>query len=107
MGVAMAGQGTPVHTLAISLLFLVMALCAFNPKMLTGEKQLGIDLGTTFSVVALCERGNVSVLAVDESRTTPSVVSVLESDGSVIVGHGAALRRLTHPLDTIYNVKRI
>jgi len=68
--------------------------------------QLGIDLGTTFSVVAACQRGNVTVMEVDGRRTMPSIVSALEG-GHLIVGHEAAARRLTHPEDTVYNVKRI
>jgi molecular chaperone DnaK (HSP70) len=72
----------------------------------TGEMQLGIDLGTTFSVVAACQRGNVTVMEVDGRRTMPSIVSALDG-GHLVVGHEAAKRRLTHPEDTVYNVKRI
>ena len=72
----------------------------------TGEMQLGIDLGTTFSVVAACQRGNVTVMVVDGRRTMPSIVSAVEG-GRLVVGHEAAARRLTHPKDTVYNVKRI
>lgn len=98
---------SPLATMMISFGALLVAVTLANPKLLTGELQLGIDLGTTFSVVAVCQRGNVSVLPVDGHSTVPSVVSVSAEQPYVKVGRAAAARRLTHPSDTVYNVKRI
>ena len=49
---------------------------------------VGVDLGTTYSVVAVCRKGKVDVIANDSgSRTTPSVVGFL--DGESFVGDAA------------------
>jgi len=96
----------PVATLLLSCVALVIAISLSNPKLLTEEVQIGIDLGTTFSVVATCKRGNVTVMPVDGHNTVPSIVSA-QQDGSLLVGRAAAARRLTHSADTVYHVKRI
>jgi len=68
---------------------------------------VGIDLGTTNSVVAVAQGGEVVVLA-DKSgnKLTPSVVSYHPS-GQVLVGQRAADRRIVDPTHTIYSVKRL
>jgi molecular chaperone DnaK len=68
---------------------------------------LGIDLGTTNSVVAVAEGGKVRVLS-DEAgaRLIPSVVSFTE-DGNVLVGDAARERRLVDAKHTVYSVKRL
>ncbi len=68
---------------------------------------LGIDLGTTNSVVAVAEEGTVRVLADEEgNRLIPSVVS-FHPGGDVIVGYPARERRLVDGVNSIYSIKRL
>ncbi|MCC7540752.1 MAG: Hsp70 family protein [Deltaproteobacteria bacterium] len=69
---------------------------------------LGIDLGTTNSVVAVSDAGNTRVLTEPESGSAliPSVVSFHPS-GDVLVGHGARDRRLVDAANTVYSIKRL
>ncbi|MCH7789653.1 MAG: molecular chaperone DnaK [Acidobacteria bacterium] len=68
-------------------------------------KAVGIDLGTTNSVVAVLEGGDPIVIANAEgSRTTPSVVAF--KDGEVLVGEVAKRQAITNPDKTIRSVKR-
>ncbi|RMF17127.1 MAG: molecular chaperone DnaK, partial [Candidatus Dadabacteria bacterium] len=69
-------------------------------------KIVGIDLGTTNSVVAVVVGGEPEVIPNQEgARTTPSVVSFSE-DGEVLVGQVAKRASVTNPERTIYSVKR-
>ena len=69
-------------------------------------KVVGIDLGTTNSVVAVLEGGEPMVIANTEgSRTTPSVVA-FSKDGEVLVGEVAKRQAITNPDRTIRSVKR-
>jgi molecular chaperone DnaK len=69
-------------------------------------KAVGIDLGTTNSVVAVLEGGEPTVIANAEgSRTTPSVVGFSKS-GEVLVGEVAKRQAITNPERTIRSVKR-
>ncbi len=69
-------------------------------------KAVGIDLGTTNSVVAVLEGGDPIVIANAEgSRTTPSVVAFAK-DGEVLVGEVAKRQAITNPGRTIRSVKR-
>ena len=69
-------------------------------------KAVGIDLGTTNSVVAVLEGGEPTVIANTEgSRTTPSVVAFAK-DGEVLVGEVAKRQAITNPDRTIRSVKR-
>ena len=69
-------------------------------------KIIGIDLGTTNSVVAVMEGGQPTVIANQEgSRTTPSVVAFTKS-GERLVGQVAKRQSITNPQNTIYSVKR-
>ncbi len=69
-------------------------------------KILGIDLGTTYSAMAIVEGGEPRVLENAEgSRTTPSVVAVGKS-GERIVGTLAKRQSVTNPLNTIFQIKR-
>jgi molecular chaperone DnaK len=75
-------------------------------KMAQGEKIIGIDLGTTNSVVAIMEGGEPVVIANQEGdRTTPSVIAFTK-DGETLVGAPARNQRVTNPERTIYSVKR-
>lgn len=69
-------------------------------------KIIGIDLGTTNSVVAVMEQGKPVVIANNEGqRTTPSVVAFTK-DGEILVGSPARRQAVTNPLKTIYSAKR-
>lgn len=69
-------------------------------------KAVGIDLGTTNSVVSVFEAGEPVVIANAEgSRTTPSVVG-FSKDGEVLVGEVAKRQAITNPDRTIISVKR-
>ena len=71
-----------------------------------GEKIIGIDLGTTNSVVAVMEGGDVKVIPNQEgSRLTPSVVA-FTSKGETLVGEPAKRQAVTNPKGTIYSIKR-
>jgi molecular chaperone DnaK len=69
---------------------------------------VGIDLGTSNTVVAVCdETGNARILADDKgTRIHPSVVSFHPS-GSVVVGAEAKQRKIIDPRNTVYSVKRL
>ncbi len=69
-------------------------------------KIIGIDLGTTNSVVAVMEGSSQTVVANAEGgRTTPSVVA-FSKDGERLVGEAAKRQAITNPTNTIYSVKR-
>jgi molecular chaperone DnaK len=69
-------------------------------------KIIGIDLGTTNSVVAVMEGGQPTVIANQEgSRTTPSVVAFAKS-GERLVGQVAKRQAITNPENTIFSIKR-
>lgn len=69
-------------------------------------KVVGIDLGTTNSVVAVLEGGKPTVIVNAEgSRTTPSVVS-FSKDGDRLVGQMARRQAVLNPENTFYSVKR-
>ena len=69
-------------------------------------KIIGIDLGTTNSVVAVMEGGEPKVIANAEGgRTTPSVVAINEK-GERPVGSLAKRQSVTNPLRTVYSIKR-
>src|SRR6266571_750721 len=71
------------------------------------SKVLGIDLGTTNSVVAIMEAGEPTVLENAEgSRLTPSVVAVNPKTGERLVGQVARRQAITNPESTIFSVKR-
>jgi molecular chaperone DnaK len=69
-------------------------------------KVIGIDLGTTNSVVAVVEGGNPTVIANQEgSRLTPSVVGFTK-DGEILVGQVAKRQAITNPENTVFSIKR-
>ncbi len=70
-------------------------------------KAVGIDLGTTNSVVAVLEAGDPVVIPNSEgARTTPSVVAFAKEGGEVLVGEVAKRQAITNPDRTIRSVKR-
>ncbi len=69
-------------------------------------KIIGIDLGTTNSVVAIQEGEKTTVVPNEEGgRTTPSVVAFTQK-GEILVGQVAKRQRVTNPENTIYSIKR-
>ena len=70
------------------------------------SKVIGIDLGTTNSVVAVMEGGEAAVIVNQEgARTTPSVVGFAK-DGERLVGQVAKRQAVTNPENTIFSIKR-
>src|SRR3989442_11695269 len=84
-----------------------------RPKKEPGEegrldmaKVIGIDLGTTNSVVAVVEGGNPAVIANQEgSRLAPSVVGFTK-EGEILVGQVAKRQAITNPENTVFSIKR-
>jgi len=74
--------------------------------MAEGEKIIGIDLGTTNSVVAVMEGGEPKVIANQEGAyLTPSVVA-FTTKGDTLVGEPAKRQVVTNPTGTVYSIKR-
>ncbi len=74
--------------------------------MAQGEKIIGIDLGTTNSVVAVMEGAESQVIPNAEgNRLTPSVVAITDK-GETLVGEPARRQAVTNPKKTIYSIKR-
>ena len=70
-------------------------------------KVIGIDLGTTYSVVAVMEGGEPTVIPNAEgNRTTPSVVAV-SKNGERMAGQVAKRQAITNPDNTIFSIKRL
>jgi len=70
-------------------------------------KILGIDLGTTFSAMAVVEGGEPRIIENKEgARTTPSVVALSKS-GEILVGVTARRQQITNPKNTIFSIKRL
>src|SRR6266849_5876895 len=73
----------------------------------TTERIVGIDLGTTNSLVAFMDLTGPKIIpGADGSNLVPSVVSITET-GEVVVGNEAREMLLTHPERTVYSVKRL
>ncbi|MDD9968815.1 MAG: molecular chaperone DnaK [Myxococcales bacterium] len=69
-------------------------------------KTIGIDLGTTNSVVAVMDGKDAKIIVNQEGeRTTPSVVA-WDADGQVLVGQVAKRQAITNPENTVYSAKR-
>ena len=74
--------------------------------MADAGKVIGIDLGTTNSVVAVMEGGQPTVIANEEGgRTTPSIVGFTD-EGERLVGAIAKRQAVTNPTRTVYSIKR-
>jgi len=69
-------------------------------------KTIGIDLGTTISVVAVIEGGEPKVIPNTEGeRLTPSIVAI-DKKGERLVGLLAKRQAITNPENTIFSIKR-
>ena len=67
---------------------------------------IGIDLGTTYSCVAVLQYGTIDIVANDQgNRTTPSYVSYTEQGR--LIGEAAKLQVTLTPENTVYDVKRL
>src|SRR5450759_4216802 len=70
-------------------------------------KIIGIDLGTTNSVVAVMEGGESTVIpSVEGSRLIPSIVAVNPKTGERMVGQVAKRQAVVNPENTIFSIKR-
>src|ERR1700685_4687802 len=70
------------------------------------SKIIGIDLGTTNSVLAVRQGGEPTVIPSQEgARTTPSVVAITKG-GERLVGQVAKRQSITNPENTVYSIKR-
>src|SRR5882672_11324707 len=92
------------------LLFATAWPCAFNMHRPHQEqimaKPIGIDLGTTNSVVAVMEGDQPKVLVnAQGSRLTPSVVGFTDK-GERLVGQAAKHQQITNPKNTVFSIKR-
>src|ERR1700733_2798788 len=81
-------------------------MCCGRRRILHMSKIIGIDLGTTNSVVAVMEGGQPAVIPNQEGgRTTPSVVAFTKN-GERLAGQVAKRQAVTNPENTIYSIKR-
>jgi heat shock protein 5 len=79
---------------------------AAEDKNYHGETVVGIDLGTTFSVVGIWQNGEVNIIPNElGNRITPSVVAFTETER--LVGDGARNQLPQNPTNTVYAVKRL
>lgn len=75
-----------------------------EPKI--AKKAIGIDLGTTHSIVALFDDEKIKYFQDGQSDLIPSVVHYAQ-DGTVLVGAKAQERLATSPIETLYSIKRL
>ena len=82
-----------------------------EPKKEAGKGPvIGIDLGTTYSCVAVAQAGagRIEIIAnADGSRTTPSWVAFSQHDGTRLVGQGAKNQAPANPQNTVNDAKRL
>ncbi len=71
------------------------------------SRIIGIDLGTTYSAMAVIDKGQPEIIENSEgARTTPSVVALSKS-GEILVGVTAKRQQVVNPQNTLYGIKRL
>src|SRR5882724_2035312 len=76
--------------------------------MATSEVIIGIDLGTTNSLVAYAdERGPRIIESPDSQRILPSVVRIDPTSGEIVVGREARQHAVERPTETVFSIKRL
>ena len=72
------------------------------------ELSIGIDLGTTYSCVAVLRNGKVEIIPNENGQNlTPSIVSFIEEGDGVLVGEDTLNQLIINPKKTIYSIKRL
>src|SRR4026209_1911129 len=69
-------------------------------------KVIGIDLGTTNSVVAVMEGGQPAVIVNQEGARVTASVGAIAKDGERLVGQAATRQAVTNPENTVFSIKR-
>ena len=96
----------PAMKCALAVLCLVALACAEEGAKKVEGPVIGIDLGTTYSVVGVWQQGRVEIIPNEMgNRITPSVVAFTESER--LIGDGAKNQMSQNPENTIYTVKRL
>ena len=86
--------------------YLMLDIHSYRVTLTDMNKVIGIDLGTTNSVVSVIEGGEPAVIVNQEgARTTPSVVGFAK-DGERLVGQVAKRQAVTNPDNTVFSIKR-
>ncbi|CAN0922630.1 Luminal-binding protein [Linum grandiflorum] len=81
---------------------------AAKPKSMTGGDVIGIDLGTTFSCVAVARHDKIEIIANEQgNRITPSFVAFTSFDSERLMGEAARNQAALNPTRTIFDAKRL
>ena len=101
----MASDGRLFLPTRVAFLLLLSLGRADEPPAIEGP-VVGVDLGTTYSCVAIFQRGEVEIIANDQgNRVTPSYVAFTESER--LVGDAAKTQAALNPANTVYDAKRL
>ncbi|CBY42668.1 unnamed protein product, partial [Oikopleura dioica] len=94
----------------VAALLAVIAVAGVGATVTDGTKAtdpvIGIDLGTTYSVAAVCDKGQIQIIPNDQgNRITPSFVAF--NNGERLIGDAAKNQMTSNPENTIFSAKRI